>query len=71
MIASFSQKIELRFWDVAILMLTRSKPVRSIVSTVLKIYQNELLTKKIASVFIIACAGFATGIIAFTIRSLF
>lgn len=71
MIASVSQKIELRFWDLIIAMLTRSQVVRSIISWVLRTYQNEALTQKIATVFIIACGGFATGILAFTVVSLF
>ncbi len=71
MIADLSQKLELRFWDMAIIMLTGSRPIRSIVSAALRFYQNEALTKKVATIFVIACAGFGTGILAFTVSSLF
>ena len=71
MIASLSQKLEIRFWDLVITMLTRSQVVRSTLQWLMGIYQNEGLMRKIAIVLIIAFAGFATGILAFTITSLF
>ncbi len=70
MIASLSQKMELRFWDLVIIMLTGSKLIQSIVSWFARIYQNETLRKKIAICLVIACGGFGTGILAFTVASL-
>lgn len=71
MIASLSQKMELTFWDLVIVMLTGSKLIQSIVSWFARIYQNEVLRKKIALCLVIACGGFGTGILAFTMASLF
>jgi hypothetical protein len=71
MIASISQKMELKFWDMVIVMLTGSQVVRSVVAAVMRIYQNKALTRKIAIGVVIACAGFATGILAFTFASFF
>lgn len=70
MIASFSQQIELRFWDIIIPLLTRSEWVRGLVRYFANIYHNEKLTRTIALVFIIACGGFATGILAYTLTTL-
>lgn len=71
MIASLSQKMELRFWDLVIVMLTGSKLIQGIVSWFARIYQNEPLRKKIALCLVIACGGFGTGILAFTVASFF
>ena len=71
MIASLSQKLEIRFWDLIITMLTRSQVVRNMIRWCMGIYQNDGLMRKIAIVLVIAFAGFATGILAFTFTSLF
>lgn len=71
MIANLSQKLELHFWDLVIIMLTGSRPVQRIVGAALRLYQDEVLMKKVATVFVIACAGFATGILAFTVSAFF
>lgn len=71
MIASISQKIELRFWDVVIVMLTSSQVVRKMIGWFVNVYQNKALSRKIALGLIIICGGFATGILAFTVASFF
>ena len=71
MIASISQKMELKFWDMVIVMLTGSRFVRTVVAAVVQIVQNKALTRKIAIGLVIACGGFATGILAFTFASFF
>lgn len=70
MIATFTQKIELRFWDVMIPLLTRSEWIRSVVRAVVKFYQNEKLSRNIAICFIVACGGFAAGILTYTLTSI-
>jgi hypothetical protein len=70
MIASLSQKIEIGFWDMVIVMLTNSQLIRKLIAWGIQTYQNEVLMKKIALGVVIACGGFATGILAFTIASL-
>lgn len=69
MIATISQKMELRFWDLVIVMLSGSKTIQSVVRSLAGIYQNESLRKKIALCLVIACGGFGTGILAFTLAS--
>ncbi|MEA5078924.1 MAG: hypothetical protein VB013_10185 [Anaerolineaceae bacterium] len=64
------QKIELRFWDIILPLMTRSQFVRKTVQAAVTFYQNDQLVKKTALVGMIACGGFATGILAFTLRSL-
>lgn len=70
MIAAISQKIELHFWDVMIPLLTRSEWVRAVVRACVNFYQNEKLSKSIALGFIVACGGFAVGILAYTLTAL-
>lgn len=71
MIADLSQKMENRFWDFVIAMLTRSQLVRRSIQWVMHLYENKEMTRKLAIIALIACAGFATGILAFTFSSFF
>ncbi len=64
------QKIELRFWDIILPLMTKSQFVRKTVQAAVTFYQNDQLVKKAALTGMIACAGFATGILAFTLKSL-
>jgi len=67
---SFTQKIELRFWDVMLPLLTRSPFVRKVVRNVITFYHNEQMVRRVAFAAMVGCAGFACGILAFTIRSM-
>lgn len=65
--ATIFQKIELRFWDIALPMLSQSRFLRKSIKAVASFYQNDHLVRQVALVAMIACAGFATGILAFTL----
>jgi hypothetical protein len=65
--ATLLQKIELRFWDIFLPLLSQSEFLRKTVKTVGSIYQNKQLKKQIAFGAMIACAGFASGILVYTI----
>jgi hypothetical protein len=69
MMAEFAKKVELRFWDIMIPVLSNSERVRKLVRGAVAVYHNEELTRKIAVIVIIACAGFASGILIFSIKS--
>ena len=71
MIAVLSQKMENRFWDFVIAVLTRSQLVRRLIQWVMNLYENKELTRKLAIIALIACAGFASGILAFTFVTFF
>lgn len=64
--ATFFQKIELRFWDIFLPLLSQSQFLRKSVKTVVSFYQNDQLKKQAALVVMIACAGFASGIAIYT-----
>lgn len=64
------QKLELRFWDIILPWMTKSQVVRKTVQAAVTFYQNDRLVKKVALTGMIACAGFATGILAFTLKNL-
>jgi hypothetical protein len=65
--ATFLQRIELRFWDIFLPMLSESQLLRKTVKTVVTLYQNEHLKKELALGLMIACAGFASGIFIYTL----
>jgi len=56
---TFMQKIELRFWDITLPLMTRSQAVRKIIQTAVSVYHNDALVKKIAVIGMIGCAGFS------------
>ncbi len=68
---SLFKQIELCFWNIAIPVLTRSQIVRVIIQNSLRIYQNKKLLYQIAVVTVIACAGFATGLLAYSVSLFF
>lgn len=68
--ATFTQKIELRFWDVMLPLLTKSEFVRKVVRDVITFYHNEQLVKRVAFAAMVGCAGFAFGILVFTVKNL-
>ena len=70
MFATLTQKIELRFWDIILPLLTRSQMIRKAVRGIVSFYHNVQLVRKVAFISMIACAGFASGILFFTISTL-
>jgi hypothetical protein len=66
---TLTQKLELRFWDFMLPLLTRSEFVRKAMRGAITFYHNEKLVRRIAFAAMIGCAGFAFGILAFTIKS--
>jgi hypothetical protein len=68
--ATITQKIELRFWDVMLPLLTKSSFVRKVVRNAVTFYHNEQLVRRVAFTAMVACAGFAFGILIFTIKSM-
>jgi hypothetical protein len=69
MMAELAKKMELKFWDIMIPLLSNSNWVRKIVRGTVEFYKNEKLTRKIAMLIVIACGGFASGILIFSIKS--
>lgn len=67
--ATFTQKIELRFWDFMLPLLTRSEFARKVVRNTITFYHNEHLVRRVAFLAMVGCAGFAFGILVFTIRN--
>jgi len=65
------KQIELCFWNLAIPLLTRSQMVPTVIQNSLRIYQNKKLLYQIAVVTVIACAGFATGLLAYSVSLFF
>jgi hypothetical protein len=64
---TFFQKIELRFWDVFLPLLSQSEPLRKTVKAVVTFYHNDQLVRQAALIAMLACGGFASGILIFTI----
>ncbi|MHC1741284.1 MAG: hypothetical protein AB9897_09270 [Anaerolineaceae bacterium] len=65
--ATLFQKVELRFWDIFLPLLTKSQGLRKVVKSVVSFYHNDRMVRQAALVAMIACAGFASGILFFTI----
>jgi hypothetical protein len=63
----FFQKIELRFWDLFLPLLSQSQPLRKVIKTAVTFYHNDTLVRKTAFFAMLACAGFASGILFFTL----
>ena len=70
MIATVFNKIELRFWDIALPLLSQSEPLRKVIKGMVNFYNDDNLVRTAALLAMIACAGFASGILYFTISSL-
>lgn len=70
MIATLFQKVELRFWDFIIPQLTESPWLRKTVKAAVNFYHNDALVRQVALIAMLACAGFATGILAFTLSKI-
>jgi hypothetical protein len=68
---TFFQKIELRFWDLFLPLLSQSQPLRKVVKTAVTFYHNDTLVRQTALIAMLACAGFASGILFFTLTRIF
>jgi hypothetical protein len=71
MIAQLSKRIELKFWDIVIPVLSDSTWLRNTVQKAVKVFNNKKLVKQIASLVVIACAGFASGFLIFSLAVIF
>ena len=60
-------QIELRFWNVIISLLTRSQSIRFFISKAYGVFMNEQLKRQVALITVISCAGFATGMLAYSL----
>jgi hypothetical protein len=67
---AFTQKIELRFWDFMLPILTRSEFARKVMRNAITFYHNEDLVRRVAFIAMVGCAGFAFGILVFTLKSI-
>ncbi len=67
---SFAHKLELRFWDFMLPVLTRSEFARKVMRNAITFYHDENLVRRVAFVAMVACAGFAFGILLFTLKSM-
>jgi len=68
--ATVFQKIELRFWDCFLPLLSQSQPLRKIIKAVVTFYHNDHLVRQVALIAMLACAGFASGILIFTLSKI-
>ena len=69
MMAEISKKVELKFWDIMIPILSKAVWAQKSVAKLVSIYHNEKLTKQLATIVVIACGGFASGILVFSITN--
>jgi hypothetical protein len=69
-ITSVMQRIELRFWDIILPLLTKSQTVRKVVQASVSFYHNDKLVRQVALIAMIGCAGFASGILIFTLKNI-
>ena len=65
--ATIFQKIELRFWDIILPLLSQSQSLRKVIKTAAVFYHNDKLIRQVALIAMIACGGFASGILLFTV----
>lgn len=66
MLAQMTEKIELKFWDICIPLLSKADWLRPIFHQIQALTQNEVSLKRIAMITVIACAGAATGMLLFS-----
>ena len=68
--STFFQKVELRFWDIFLPFLSQSQPLRKVVKAAVTFYHNDHLVREVALIAMLACAGFASGILFFAISKM-
>jgi hypothetical protein len=70
MFAQMTEKIELKFWDICIPLLSKAEWIRPVLQQMKSITQNEVTLKRIAMITVIGCAGAASGMLLFSISIL-
>ena len=70
MITELINSIELGFWNLIITMLTKSSLLRAIVRATYLVTQDKGIVRKIAIVLLICCAGFAGGLLIYSVSLL-
>jgi hypothetical protein len=65
------KQMELTFWNIAIPLLTRSQVVRAVIQKSIGFYQEKKIVYQAAVVTVIACAGFAAGLLAYSVSLFF
>lgn len=71
MISQLSKKIELKFWDAVIPVLSNSAWLRTAVKKMTDLYHDEQIVRQIAMGIVIAFAGFASGFLIFSLSTIF
>jgi len=71
MISQLSKKIELKFWDTVIPVLSNSAWLRSAAKSLSDLYHDEQIVRHIAIGVVIAFAGFASGFLLFSLSTIF
>ncbi len=69
--SQFFKTIELKFWDLMIPLLSRSTWMQKVVAKISNLYHDETALRAIAIGIVIACAGFASGFLIFSVSTLF
>ena len=71
MFSKFAKKIELKFWDVMIPLLSNSVWLQKTIQKISSLYHDEDFIKHAATAVVIACAGFASGFLFFSLSAIF
>ena len=64
------ERIELGFWNLVIPLMTRSKTLRTIVKSTYGVLQDSDTSQNLLLTLIVACMGFATGLLAYSLTIL-
>ena len=70
MINTFINSIELGFWNLIITLLTKSSLLRTIIRATYLVSQDKAMVHKIAIALLICCAGFASGLLIYSVSLL-
>ena len=71
MVSQFFKTMELKFWDFMIPLLSRSTWMQKAFLKISNLYHDETAMRGLAVGIVIACAGFASGFLIFSITTLF
>ena len=71
MINDFSKKVELKFWDLVIPLLSNSSGLREAFSRASDFWQDKKTVRQVVIAVLIAFAGFASGFLIFSLGALF
>lgn len=70
MLNEIFNSLELGFWNLFITMLTKSRLIRAVVRSTYLISQDKGMVRKIAIALLICCAGFASGLLIYSVSIL-